>query len=55
MRRPTMEAIYCLGVIGAAVYYVQQSTSFWDGVLGVLKGIVWPAMMTYKVMQLLHM
>ena len=29
---------YFLGVIGAAVYYVSTATSFWMGVLGVLKG-----------------
>jgi hypothetical protein len=50
-----MDVIYPLGVIGAAVYYIQQSTTFWAGVLGVLKAVVWPAMLLYKAMQLLNL
>jgi hypothetical protein len=44
---------YGLGVIGAAVYFIQHSTGFWMGVLGVLKAVVWPAMVVYKVLGLL--
>lgn len=42
--------IYFLGFIGAAVYYLQQSTSFWTGVLAILKAIVWPAFLVYKLL-----
>lgn len=41
--------VYFVGFIGAAVYYIQQSTTFWQGVLGVLKALVWPAFLVYKV------
>jgi hypothetical protein len=41
---------YCLGFIGAAVYYIQQATGFWAGVLGILKAIVWPAFVVYKLL-----
>jgi hypothetical protein len=51
----SMGAIYFFSAIGAAVYYVQQSTGFWEGVLGVLKGFVWPGMLIYKVFEMLHM
>ena len=47
--------VYFLAIIGAAVYYIQQANSFWPGVLGVLKAIVWPAMLIYKVFTMLHM
>ena len=47
--------IYGLGVIGAAIYFIQQATTFWGGALGILKGVVWPAMMVYKVLELLKM
>ena len=47
--------IYGLAVVGAAVYYIQNSDTFWMGVLGILKAIVWPAMIMYKVMGLLAM
>ncbi len=41
-------AIYGLGFIGAAVYYISTATSFWMGVLGFLKAIVWPAFLVYE-------
>lgn len=46
---------YFLTMIGVAVYYVQQSDTFWLGVLGILKTIVWPAMLIYKVFTMLNM
>ena len=42
--------IYCLGFIGAAIYYIQTATGFWSGVLGVLKALVWPAFLVYKLL-----
>jgi hypothetical protein len=46
---------YFITFIGAAVYYIQQASSFWPGVLGVLKALVWPAMLIYKVFTMLNM
>lgn len=46
-------AIDGLGIIGAAVYYVQASTGFWAGALGILKAFFWPAFIVHKVFQLL--
>lgn len=46
---------YFLAFIGAAVYYIQQSTSFGMGILGLLQALVWPAMLIYKVFTLLKM
>lgn len=43
-------SVYFIGFIGAAVYYLQQSTTFWTGVLGILKAIVWPAFLVYKLL-----
>ena len=40
---------YCLGFLGAAVYYIQYANGFWMGVLGVLKALVWPAMLIFEV------
>jgi len=42
-------AIYGLGLIGAAIYFIAQATSFWTGVLGFLKAIIWPAIMVYEL------
>ncbi|MDD5067542.1 MAG: hypothetical protein PHF84_10910 [bacterium] len=48
-------SVYGLSFIGAAVYFIQHSTTFWAGVLGVIKAAVWPAMLMYKVFELLKM
>ena len=42
--------LYFFGFIGAAIYYIQGATSFWMGVLGVLKAFVWPAFLIYKLL-----
>ena len=39
---------YFLGMVGAAVYYIQNAEGFWNGVVGLLKALVWPAMLVYK-------
>ena len=49
------EGIYGLGFIGAAVYYISTATSFWIGVLGFLKALVWPAFLIYEVLKYLGM
>lgn len=44
-------AVYGLGFIGAAVYFISNATTFWMGVLGLLKAMVWPAFMVYYLLQ----
>lgn len=44
-------AIYGLGLIGAAVYYISAATTFWYGVVGFLKAIVWPAFLVYYALK----
>ena len=46
---------YCLTALGVAIYYIGQTDGFWLGVLGVLKAIVWPVYLVYKVYTLLGM
>jgi len=48
-------AVYGLGFIGAAVYYLQQTNTFWEGVVGVLKAIVWPAFLAHGLLKYLGM
>ena len=45
--------IWFLGFIGAAVYFIQQATSFGTGVLGLLKACVWPAYLIYNLLDYL--
>lgn len=48
-------AVYGLGMIGAAVYYISHADGFWAGVLGLLKAMVWPAFLVYEAMKKLGM
>lgn len=43
-------AIYGLGVIGAAFYYIGAASGFGAGVVGVLKALAWPAFLVYEVL-----
>lgn len=47
--------IYGLAFIGAAVYFIQHATSFWVGVLGFFKALVWPGVLIYKLLELWKM
>lgn len=46
-------AVYGLGMIGAAVYYISTATGFWMGVLGILKAFVWPAFLVHGLLKFL--
>ncbi len=48
-------AIYGLGFIGTLIYYLSTATGFWNGVLGVLKAIIWPAFLVYEMLKFLGM
>lgn len=50
----THSAVYGLGLIGAAIYYISVATGFWMGVLGFLKALVWPAFLVYEVLKALN-
>ena len=39
---------YFLGFLGAAIYFISRANGFWDGVLGFLKAMVWPAFLVYE-------
>jgi hypothetical protein len=48
-------AVYGLGFIGAVIYYISHAATFWAGVVGILKAIVWPAFLIYQVFVQLKM
>ena len=54
-RTGASEAVYGLGLIGSLIYYIQHATTFGMGLLGLLKAIVWPAMLIYRVLETLKM
>ncbi len=50
-----LSAIYGLAFLGGAVYYIQNAQSFWQGLLGVLKALLWPGVLMYKILEALKM
>ncbi len=54
MHKEGGSAVYGLGFIGAAIYFISHAASFWLGVLGFLKAIVWPAILVYEVLLRLY-
>lgn len=51
----TWGSIYGMAFIGGVIYYLQHASSFWNGVWGIVKAIFWPAVLIYKVLELLKM
>ncbi len=49
------DAVYGLGFVGVLVYFLQHATTLWEGVLGFLKAIVWPAFLAYRLFGFLNM
>ena len=47
-------AVYGLGLIGAAVYYIQASVGFGGFIVACLKALVWPAFVVYDLLKFLH-
>jgi len=45
--------VYGLGFLGALVYYLSTADSFWVGVLGILKDLVWPAFLVFELLKFL--
>ncbi len=48
-------AVYGLGMIGALVYYISTASNIPDGLFGIIKAVLWPAFVIYKVMESLSM
>lgn len=41
-------AIYGLGLIGAAIFFLEKANTFSEVVMGLLKAFVWPALLVYR-------
>jgi hypothetical protein len=44
-----------MGLIAAAIYFIQNAVSFGAGVVGFLKALVWPAFLVYHLLDFLRM
>ena len=48
-------AVYGLGLIGAIIYYFQQATTLGEGIIGLVKAILWPAFLIYELFKFLNL
>ena len=51
---PSSGAVYCLGFIGAAVWFWQQANGVGEHLVGFLMALVWPAFLVYDAFQALN-
>lgn len=49
------DALYGIGVIGALIYYIQHTTTFMGTLIGIGKAIFWPAVIVFKVLEMLKL
>lgn len=47
----TSSALYFVGFVGAAIYWMQAAVGFGAVVTGFLKAMVWPAYVVYKLLE----
>ncbi len=47
-------AVYGLGFIGAAIYFISHAASFGAGIIGFFKSIVWPAILVYELLKYIN-
>lgn len=40
--------VYCLGAIGAAVYFIQQANGFGEVLVALIKAVLWPAYFVWE-------
>jgi hypothetical protein len=48
-------AVYGIGFIGALFYFLQQASTFGEGILGFIKAIFWPAFVVYELLRFLNL
>lgn len=44
-------ALYGLGFIGALIYFMQAASGFGAVITGIVKALVWPAYIVYKLLE----
>lgn len=54
-RGTASDAVYGFGLLGAWFYYLTHAATFWMGVVGIFKGIFWPAFLVYELLKYLNM
>ena len=55
VKHTSSNAVYGLGFLGAAIYFISNATGLWDGIIGVVKAIFWPAYLAYEACKYLNL
>ena len=55
MKNGTAGTLYGMAMIGSVVYFVRHAATFGAGVVGVIKGLFWPAVLMYRFLEYLKM
>jgi hypothetical protein len=53
--QPCGSAVYGLGFAGSLIYFLQQATTMWEGIVGFVKALVWPGVLIYKLLEFLQL
>lgn len=48
-------AFYGIGMIGVFVYFMQHAQNFSEVLVGIVKSLVWPALLSYRLFEFLKM
>jgi hypothetical protein len=51
----TPDAVYGIGLIGTAFYFLQHASNFTDVVMAIVQAVFWPAILVYHALQLLNL
>lgn len=50
-----LSAIYCTGIIGAAIYYIQTSSGIAEIIWGLIKSLFWPGVFVYEALKMFNL
>jgi hypothetical protein len=53
-RGSSSDAVYGLGLLGAWAFYLTHAHSVWEGLLGIVQGVFWPAMVVYELLKYIY-
>lgn len=46
-------AVYALGIFGALFYYLSSASVLNDYIIGIVKSLIWPAILVYNLLKFL--
>ncbi len=44
-------AVYGLGLVGAAIYFLQHAPTVWLVIVGLFKAFIWPVFVVYELLK----